>query len=277
MGRRPRAVRAAAGRRPWQYRASREGALIREVRIPSPFQSEQQVVDLIAAAITPHTRGLAFCHVTRGGHLYPVKSLCETARSQGLVTLVDGAQAVGMFPIDLADLGCDAYSASLHKWFLGPVGTGFLYVRESARDRIRSLFAFDATREAPAFDVPGTADFPVRAALEAALRFNEAIGVDSVARRTRYLSDYLRRRVGTLPGVTLLSGPTPATSCPGSIIFEKQGIDAMALIPVMDEQHRIHIDEHQRDSHNAIRVSTHIYNTTAEIDRLVDVLAAIEM
>jgi selenocysteine lyase/cysteine desulfurase len=251
--------------------------VIREVAIPSPFETGQDVIDRVAAAVTPRTRALAFCHVTRGGHLYPVKSLCEYAAGRGLTTLVDGAQAVGMFPIDLSDLGCDAYSASLHKWFLGPVGTGFLYVREAARDRIRSLFAFDATIEAPAYDPPGTVDFPVRAALAAALDFAGTIGVDNVEARTRYLSDYLRRQLAALPDVTLLSGPTPATSCPGSVIFEKRGIDAMGLIPVMDRQHRIHIDEHQRDGHNAIRVSTHIYNTTAEIDRLIEVLGGIRL
>jgi len=62
-----------AGRRPWQFRAAREHVAVREVFIPSPFESEQHVVDRVAAAITPRTRALAFCHVTRGGHLYPVK------------------------------------------------------------------------------------------------------------------------------------------------------------------------------------------------------------
>ncbi|NIV74810.1 MAG: aminotransferase class V-fold PLP-dependent enzyme, partial [Gammaproteobacteria bacterium] len=85
----------------------------------------------IADALTPRTRAIAFCHVTRGGHRYPVKALAQLASERGVLCLVDGAQAVGQFPIDLHDLGCDAYSASLHKWMLGPAGTGFLYVRES--------------------------------------------------------------------------------------------------------------------------------------------------
>ena len=194
------------------------------------------------------------------------------ARAHGILSLVDGAQAVGMFPIDLHDLGCDAYSASLHKWLLAPVGTGVLYVRESARPRIRSAYAHDATLEAPAYAPPGTSDLPVRAGIGAALDIAETVRLDNVERRTRYLSDYLKNRLSAVAQITLLSGSTPATSCPGSTIFEMEGVDALAAVPLIAERASIHIDEHQRDGHNAIRISTHVYNTTDEIDRLVAAL-----
>ena len=74
---------------------------------------------------------------------------------------MDGAQAVGQFPINLHDLGCDAYAASLHKWMLAPTGTGFLYIKNTSRDRIKSAFAIDTTLESPDFDPPGTKDFGV--------------------------------------------------------------------------------------------------------------------
>ncbi len=263
-----------AGIRPWRLRAARDGVVVREVFIPSPFGDGREVVDRIEAALTPRTRGIAFCHVTRGGHRYPVRALADLARARGLVSLVDGAQAVGQLPVDLEELGCDAYSASLHKWMLGPAGTGFLYVRTGARDRIRTAFAYDATPEAPAYEPPGTQDLPVRAALAAALEFMETLGLGRVEARCRFLSGYLRERLAGLEGVTLLSGPADGTSAPGSTIFEKRGLDALAAVPLVEEWAAIHIDEHQRDGHDAIRVSTHVYNTTAEIDRLVDALAA---
>jgi selenocysteine lyase/cysteine desulfurase len=180
-----------------------------------------------------------------------------------------------MFPVDLHNLGCDTYSASLHKWFLGPIGTGFFYVRRGARDRIRSIFAHDATPQAPAFGPPGTVDLPVRAGIGTALDMIETIGADQVEVRTRYLSDYLKTRLSEMPDVTLVSGPTPGTSCPGSTIFEMEGVDAVASVGLMEERIRTHIDEHQRDGHNAIRVSTHIYNTKAEIDRLIEGLVSL--
>ena len=160
-----------AGRRPWEFRQVREGVRVNEVFIPSPLPPEEEVLSRFEDAITPRTRAVSFCHVTRGGHLYPVGAICGLARERGLVSLVDGAQAVGQFPIDLAALGCDAYSVSLHKWMLAPAGTGFLFVRRDARDRIRTAFAPDATPEQPQFGPPGTAAFPVRAAVGTAVDF----------------------------------------------------------------------------------------------------------
>ena len=259
-----------AGRRPWQYRAERHGVRVREVFIPSPFDSGDQVVALVEQALTPRTRAIAFCHVTRGGHLYPVGKLAAMAREQGILSFVDGAQALGMFPIDLTELGCDTYAASLHKWVLGPSSTGVFYVRADARDRVRSVFAHDATLAEPAFAPPGTADLPVRAAIATALEFVGTLGLEAVGKRTRYLSDYLKERLATISGVRLLSGATPETCCPGSTIFEMDGVDAVEAVDLIAEAVRTHVDEHQRDGHNAIRISTHIYNTRSEIDRLIE-------
>lgn len=261
-----------AGRRPWDYRAARDGVKVNTVFIPSPFETGKQVVELVEEALTPTTRAITFCHVTRGGHLYPVRQLCSLARERSIVSHVDGAQAVGMFPVDLHALGCDIYCASLHKWLLGPMGTGVFYVRADARDRVASAFAPDGQRGTAAYQPPGTSSLPTRAALSASLDLAEAMGAANVAARTRYLSDYLKSRLEAVQGVTILSGPTAATSCPGSTIFEQEGVDAVEAVSLVAERGRIHIDEHQRDGHNAIRISTHVYNTTAEIDRLIGVL-----
>jgi isopenicillin-N epimerase len=263
-----------AGSRPWQLRAARDGVRVTEVFIPSPLPPPEEVVELVESAVGRTTRAIAFCHVTRGGHRYPVVDLCAMARRRGLLSLVDGAQAVGQFPIDLRELGCDAYSASLHKWMLGPVGTGFMFVREAAREQIVTTFAPDATPASPQHAPGGTADFPVRAAIASSLDFVNMLGLDRVEARCRYLSDYLKGRLGELADVVPLSGHRD-WSAPGQTIFEKVGLDAVAAVPLMEEVAAAHIDEHQRDGHNAIRVSTHVYNTTAEIDRLVDALKAV--
>lgn len=264
-----------AGRRPWEFRQVREGIRVNEVFIPSPLPPEEEILSRFGDAITPRTRAVAFCHVTRGGHLYPVEAICGLARERGLVSLVDGAQAVGQFSVDLTSLGCDAYSVSLHKWMLAPAGTGFLFVRRDARDRIRTAFAPDATPEQPQFGPPGTAAFPVRAAIGTAVDFVATLGLEAVEARCRFLSDHLKSRLTEMSGtsgVTLLSGARDR-SAPGSTIFEKEGLDAVAAVAAIEASISSHIDEHQRDGHNAIRVSTHIYNTTEQVDRFVDALA----
>ena len=261
-----------AGLKPWEYRSQKDGIIIKKVFIPSPLTSESDVVDRLSSSITSKTKAISFCHITRGGHLYPVKKIVSMAKDRNILTLVDGAQAVGQFKIDIHDLGCDAYSVSLHKWILAPSGTGFLYIRKSSRGRIKSAFSMDTTLDSPAFGPPGTKDFPVRAAILPALDFVNSIGVDNIEKRCRYLSDYLKKGLEEIKGVKLLSGSNNNTSAPGSTIFEKEDLDAMEAVPMIEKKINTHIDEHQRDDHNAIRISTHIYNTKKQINRLLNAL-----
>ena len=261
-----------AGLSPWMYREKKDGIVIKRVFIPSPLTSDSDVLERFSSTITSKTKAISFCHVTRGGHRYPVKKLVAMANDKGILTIVDGAQAVGQFPINLHDLGCDAYAVSLHKWILAPAGTGFLYIKEDSRDRIKSAFTMDGTLNSPGFDPPGTKDFPVRAAILAALNFVNKIGQENIEKRCRYLSDYLKSGLMQIKGVKILSGATNNISAPGSTIFEKEGLDAMEAVPLIEKKIKTHIDEHQRDSHNAIRISTHIYNSTKQIDRLLNAL-----
>ena len=261
-----------AGLRPWMYRGEKDGIIIKRVFIPSPLKSESDVIERFSSAITSKTKAISFCHVTRGGHRYPVKKLVSMANDKGILTIVDGAQAVGQFPINLHDLGCDAYAVSLHKWILGPAGTGFLYIKKESRDRIKSAFTMNGTLNSPGFDPPGTKDFPVRTAILTAVNFVNKIGQENIEERCRYLSDYLKSGLKQIKGVKILSGKINSISAPGSTIFEKEGLDAMEAVPLIEEKIKTHIDEHQRDNHNAIRISTHIYNTTKQIDRLLNAL-----
>lgn len=263
-----------AGSGPWRLRASRKEIRLREVFIPSPFGSPGEVVELVRAALTPRTRAIAFCHVTRGGHLYPVKELCSLARERGIASVVDGAQALGMLPVDLHDMGCDVYAASLHKWMLGPAGTGVGYVRGGSLHHLRSTFEPGIPERARAIGPRGTMDLPSRAALATSLEFLGQLGIEAIAGRNRYLSSYLKERLERIPGSRLVSGPTPETSAPGSTIFVVDGLDPIETVARLDEQ-RLYIDEHVRDGHPAFRISTHFYNTTEEIDRAVEALAAL--
>jgi isopenicillin-N epimerase len=78
----------------------------------------------------PSTRVLALTHVSNvTGARLPVREICRAARERGVLTLVDGAQTFGSDVLDLHDLGCDFFTGSAHKWFVGPKEVGILYVR----------------------------------------------------------------------------------------------------------------------------------------------------
>ena len=264
-----------AGLRPWLVRQKNDGIKIKTVFIPSPLKSITDTVSRLSNAITSKTKAISFCHVTRGGHLYPVKEIVDMAKERNLLTLVDGAQAAGQFPINLNKVRCDAYSVSLHKWILAPAGTGFLFINKEARERMISPFIYEKNQKSPGFNPPGTKDFPVRAAIGTALDYINDIGLLNIEKRCRELSNYLKKGLIQIDGVKILSSPINKLSAPGSTIFEKAGLDAFKSVPMIENMINTHIDEHVRDGHNAIRVSTHIYNTKEQIDQLLEALSKI--
>jgi len=264
-----------AGLRPWLVRQKNDGIKIKTVFIPSPLKSVTDTVSRLSNAITPKTKAISFCHVTRGGHLYPLKEIVDMAKERNLLTLVDGAQAAGQFPINLSKVRCDAYSVSLHKWILAPAGTGFLFINKEAREKMISPFIYEKNQISPGFDPPGTKDFPVRAAIGTALDYINNIGLLNIEKRCRALSNYLKKGLIQIDGVKILSSPINKLSAPGSTIFEKAGLDAFKSVPMIENMINTHIDEHVRDGHNAIRVSTHIYNTKQQIDQLLEALSKI--
>lgn len=103
-----------------------------------PIRDEQQMVDEIAQSITPRTRVIFISHITSATALIlPVAKICQLAREKNIFSVVDGAHAPGQVPIDICNsLKCDFYGANLHKWFLAPKGSAFLYCRPELQQPI---------------------------------------------------------------------------------------------------------------------------------------------
>lgn len=267
-----------AGIQPWTRRARRFGIQVSQVHIPSPPGSKHEVVDLFEQALTPRTKVVFFCHVTRGpGLLYPVRELCDMAREKGLVSAVDGAQTPGMTPVDLHEMGCDLFATSLHKWALTPSGTGCLYVREGFQDTFWPTSDGNGPwddREQALWRIGphGTYERPIRAAIKPALDFLNSIGMDAVYARDRMLSDYLKARLLEMPGISLGTSTDHALSSPGITSFGVEGWDSTLLRGILQGKAGIVLSRDQRRTHDLVRVSAHIYNTPAEIDRLIEVL-----
>ncbi|MDE2726459.1 MAG: aminotransferase class V-fold PLP-dependent enzyme, partial [Gemmatimonadota bacterium] len=267
-----------AGFAPWSQRARRYGIRYNQVHIPSPPKNKQEVLDLFEQALTPRTKVVFFCHVTRGpGLLYPVKELCAMAREKGLVSAIDGAQTPGMTPVNLHEMGCDLFATSLHKWALTPSGSGCLYVREGFQDNFWPGSGGNGPwndREQGLWHIGphGTYERPIRAAIKTALNFLESIGMDAIYARDRMLSDYLKEQLLEMPGISLGTSKDHSLSSPGITSFGVDGWDTGLLQGILKGKAGIIVSRDQRRYHNLIRVSTHFYNTPAEIDRLIEVL-----
>src|SRR6516164_2703784 len=106
----------------WKLRARRDALVVRSVPVPVPARSPEDLIAGIERAITPRTRVIAITHLTSTtGIRYPIKPIAELARRRDIFLHVDGAQTFGACAVNLRDLGCDSYSASAHKWPMGPL------------------------------------------------------------------------------------------------------------------------------------------------------------
>ncbi len=120
--------------------ASRTGARVVVAKIPFPINSPQQVVEAVLERVSSKTRLALVDHVTsQTGLVFPIQKLVQELRSLGVDTLVDGAHAPGMLPLNLQEIGATYYTGNCHKWLCAPKGAAFLYVQQDKQPEIRPL------------------------------------------------------------------------------------------------------------------------------------------
>jgi isopenicillin-N epimerase len=262
----------------WKQRERRDGIKLVQVPFPVPPPSMDYLVKLFENNITPRTKVIHLCHITnRTGQIFPVKQICQMARARGIETIVDGAHAFAQFPFTHADLDCDYYGTSLHKWVLAPIGTGMLYVRKEKIGKIWPLMAApDNMRDnIRKFEEIGTHPASQRNAITEALNFHESIGAERKAARFRYLRKRWSDRLRTLPGVEILNSEDPEQSCAIGFLSIK-GFDAPKLAAYLWSKHRIWtvaivtLGEYQ-----GLRITPNVYTTLEEIDTFTDVMEGI--
>jgi isopenicillin-N epimerase len=262
----------------WDQRMRREGIKVVRIQFPVPTTADD-LVSRFERAITPRTKVLHFTHITNvTGQLFPVMRLCRLARSRGIVTIVDGAHALGHFPFKLRDLECDAYGVSLHKWLMAPIGNGCLYVRKEMIPKFWPLQAAPELQDDDIrkFEEIGTHPWAIRAALGEALAYHQAIGGDRKAARLRYLT---LRWVNALKGnarIKVLSDMSEPAQTWGLAAVDINGIDAWALAKFLRDKHRIIVAvlkgqalPNQLYDFQGLRVSPNVYTTLEEIDTFV--------
>ncbi len=257
----------------WRLRAQRDGIVLRELPLDeATAHGPEGIVRLFADAITPRTRVLAFSHITSGlGTLLPARELCELARDHGIVSVVDGAQAVGQIQVDVKEMGCDAYVTSPHKWLLAPKGTGILYIREELQPRVWNTLASGGfeDRESGAFRFMryGTGSLAVIHGFEAALEFMERIGIDRVERWDRNLTLRLREGLDSIPGAWIASPQDPRLGA-AITTFGVRGVDGVDLQNALWERGiRVRAQAGER-----VRLSAHLYVGPHDIDRTLEVV-----
>ena len=259
----------------WQQREDREGIVLKQVTFQVPPPSMDYLVKRIEEQITPKTRVIHICHMTnRTGQIFPVKQICQMARARGIETVVDGAHSFCQFPFTQADLDCDYFGTSLHKWLLAPIGTGMLYMKKSKIGKIWPMMGAERTLkdDIRKFEQVGTHPASQRNAITEALTFHESIGAERKAARFRYLRDRWANRLRGMKGVRLLHSDDPQQSC-GIGFIGVDGVDSVKLTGYLFNKHRIWTTAIVTPGeYEGLRVTPNVYTTLEEIDTFGDAM-----
>ncbi len=262
------------GRCGWELRAHREGIIWRPLEIPIPPPDPETIVKIFAQAITPRTRVIAIAHITsQFGIVMPVRQICELARPRGILTIIDGAQAVGQLHVNVKEIGCDAYFSSPHKWLLAPPGNGFLYIRQEKLNDVWTTLASGQWNnyQAGAYRLMqyGTGNLSLLKGLEAAIDFHMRIGPDRVQRRIIGLANRLRQGLQQIDGVTILS-PTHPELAGAMVTYRVEGMTGSQLQDELWNRRKIRV--RKMGAKNSVRQSVHIYNSPEEIDATLEIV-----
>ena len=261
----------------WRQRERRDGVVLKTISFPLPPPSLDELYERFERAITPRTKVILVCHITNlTGQIFPVKRICQMARARGIETIVDGAHAFAHFPFTHADLDCDYYGTSLHKWLFAPHGTGFLYVRRAKIPKLWPLFAADKKQDADIrkFEEIGTHPAANHNAIAEALTFHRGIGIERKAARLRYLRDRFLRRLAASPRVKVHTSFDPKMSC-GIGNLQVTGVDSVALAKHLFDAHRIIVVPIKHDEFEGLRVTPCVYTTLDEVDRFAEAIEGV--
>lgn len=271
--------------------ARRRGMSLRTFKIPHVPQSADEVYDAVIGALSPRTSCVLLSHVmSDNGLVAPIERIGSELRRRGILFFVDGAHGPGLVPLDLSQTDIDVYGGNLHKWFMGPKGTGFLYVAWRLHHKLQPdcvgwgntlelegseeyrRYA-DGYRFQQVFRFQGLMDFSPFLALPATLRFRDRIGENRILLRITQLGEYLRQRMSEdIPEATYVS-PSPNLHA---------GLHSWE-IPLRDPAVGWQEEIYQRwkitvvsnlniKPQVSLRISPSIWNDEDDIDRLIDAL-----
>ncbi|KCV83768.1 SufS subfamily cysteine desulfurase [Actibacterium atlanticum] len=271
---------------PWHFLRERQGVVLKWVDVDANGDLDpQSVLD----AITPKTKLIAVTHMSNVlGTVVDVKSIVTGAKAQGVPVLVDGSQATVHAPVNVDDIGADFYAITGHKLY-GPSGSGAMHIR---KDRMAEMRPFlgggdmikEVSRDEVIYNDPpmkfeaGTPAIVQQIGLGVALEYMMGLGMENIAAHERALTDYARTKLTglnwlniqglsqTKGGIFSFTLQGPAHPHDISTVLDKKGIAVRAghhcAGPLMD-----HLGVTA-----TCRASFGLYNTTDEVDKLVDAL-----
>lgn len=270
------------GSGPWYNQRNRRG-VISKLFTPDS-QSVEGNLQRIRELITPRTKVIQISHVTAPtGIVLPAAEIAKLAHEHGLWFHIDGAQSAGMFPFDLREIGCDSYATSGHKWLGAPHETGILFIRKERNDEVIPISAGSYTGPLPEI-LPGDGtmgyvndasrhEYATRSAasiagVAAAIEFQDKVGRERIARHGRELALKLHEALARIPSVEVLTPTNPALRA-SITTFRTPKLGYSEIFGRLWADHQFRCRPVSEQGLDAVRISTHLFNTEEECEGLL--------
>ena len=265
-----------------KYAGRQSGAEYREIDVPLPVRSSEQIAQHVLEGISPRTRLLVIDHVTSPTALiFPVGKIVRECARHGVDVLIDGAHAPGMLPLNVQELGAAYYAGNLHKWACAPRGSGFVWVRPDRQPGIHPLVISHYLDEgfAKEFGWQGTRDLSAWLAIPRAIAFMAELGWERVMSHNHAMAIWAQRLLCERWGVE------PISPLDGSLLGSMATVPLPAPLDTLDElraqelqqrlysEHRIEAPIMLWGGRAFVRPCCQVYNTPDEYERLARVVA----
>lgn len=270
---------------PWLHRARLDKIV---VKVAELGKTAEETLDNIKKMVTKKTRVIAVPHIPCTiGQILPVKEICAFAKSKNIISCIDGAHPLGMIRFNVKEIDCDYYYGCLHKWSLGPVGVGFIYVKKELFAKTKTIHvAAYSVNEFNMSAVPpmlgevvnngqrfsyGTFCGPIQDGAAKALEFYKEIGPEKIEKRGRGLAKYLQDHLLDFGNKIEMLTPVEEISRGCQIGFRIKSSKPNPnndFVTQCGKKNIIlrYVGENGIDN---VRVSTHYYNNFEEVDLLV--------
>ena len=270
-----------AVRQAMRYTARRWGATYREIDVPTPLATPEQIVERVMAGLSQRTKLLVLDHVTSPTALiFPVERIARECASRRVELLIDGAHAPGMVDLDVPRIGATWYTGNLHKWACCPRPAGFLWTRPDCQPQTHpAILSHHYEKDyATEFEWAGTRDPSSWLAAPSALRYMSRIGWERIQSHNRQMTLWARQllarrwAVETVTSNDQMIGSMAALPLPGRLATLSED-QARRLQHDLYHRHQIEIPTVLWQARWHIRISCQVYNTPEDYERLAAAVA----
>ncbi|PWB50913.1 MAG: aminotransferase [Anaerolineales bacterium] len=270
----------------WDFVCQKTGAIYKQQPIRTPITNPDEIIDQFWQGVTDRTKVIYTSHICSPTALsFPVGEICRRAREAGILTLIDGAHAPGQVQLNLSSLQADFYTGNCHKWMLAPKGAGFLYARPDVQNMLEPLvvsWGYQSKSSLPResafidlFQWTGTRDPAAALSVPVAIAFMHEHQWEQVQLCCHELLKDTMQRISSLTGY-------PPLYPLASDLFYQMGTIPIPKVRDLNELkqgllHEHHIEIPTIDWNNAhfLRLSVQGYNSTSDMDALINALAAL--